>query len=88
MHLTATECNLLAELSVHAGRVFPYDDLLQRVWGVNHSGTPGVVRTQPTRLRRRLGEGGENPMCIFAEARVGYRMPVGEGQGQRVLQQI
>ena len=33
VQLTATEYNLVAELSIHAGRVVPYDDLLQRAWG-------------------------------------------------------
>ena len=31
MQLTATEYDLLAELSVYAGRVVPYDDKLRRV---------------------------------------------------------
>ena len=30
------------------------------------------------RLRRKLGEDGENPRYIFAEPRVGYRMGAGE----------
>ena len=33
-------------------------------------------------LRRKLGEDGENPRYIFAEPRVGYRMPEGEEQKQ------
>ena len=76
--LTATECILLVELSVHVGRVVTYDDLLRRVWGVNHSGTPRVICTHLVRLPRKLGEDAENPKYIFAEPRVGYRMAVGE----------
>ena len=30
------------------------------------------------RLRRKLGDDPNNPKCIFAEPRVGYRMPKGE----------
>ena len=52
--LKATEYNLLAELSIHAGPMVPYDDLL--------------------RLGRKLGEDAENPVYVFAEPRVGYRM--------------
>ena len=74
VQLTATEYNLLAELAVNAGRVVPYENLLRRVWGVNHSGTPRVIRTHPMRLRRKLGEDAENPTYVFAEPRVGYRM--------------
>ena len=34
------------------------------------------------RLRRKLGENADSPKYIFAEPRVGYRMPKGEPQEQ------
>ena len=74
VQLTATEYNLLAELSVHAGRVLTYEHLLRRVWGVNNSGSPRVIATHLMRLRRKLGEDADSPRYIFAEPRVGYRM--------------
>ena len=74
VQLTATEYNLLAELSVNAGRVLTYEHLLRRVWGVNNSGSPRVIATHLMRLRRKLGEDADNPRYIFAEPRVGYRM--------------
>ena len=37
-----------------------------------------VLRTHLMRLRRKLGEDAANPRHIFAEPRVGYRMPEGE----------
>jgi len=37
-----------------------------------------ALRTHLMRLRRKLGEEGANPKYIFAEQRVGYRMPKGE----------
>ena len=74
VQLTATEYNLLAELSVNAGRVLTYEHLLLRVWGVNNSGSPRVIATHLMRLRRKLGEDADNPRYIFAEPRVGYRM--------------
>ena len=74
VRLTAVEYNLLRELSVHAGRVLTHQHLLQRVWGKTQPETPRVLRTHLMRLRRKLGEDGENPRYIFAEPRVGYRM--------------
>ena len=41
VHLTATEYDLLVELSVNAGRVLTHDHLLQRVWGADHTGAGG-----------------------------------------------
>ena len=82
VRLTATEYGLLFELSVNAGRVLTHDDLLQRVWGLDHSGGRGTVRSCVKRLRRKLGEDANNPSYIFAEPSVGYRMAEGEGPGE------
>ena len=81
VRLTATEYGLLFELSVNAGRVLTHHDLLQRVWGLDHSGGRGTVRSCVKRLRRKLGEDANNPAYIFAEPRVGYRMGKGERTG-------
>ena len=53
VRLTANEYGLLFELSVNAGRVLTHDDLLQRVWGLDHSGGRGTVRSCVKRLRRK-----------------------------------
>ena len=74
VRLTAIEYDLLYELSVHAGQVLTHQRLLNRVWGRTDPGSPSVIRTHLMRLRRKLGEAGENPKYIFAEPRVGYRM--------------
>ena len=78
VHMTPTEYELLFELSVHAGRVLTFDALLDRVWGFGRSGNRGSVTTYVKRLRRKLGENADSPKYIFAEPRVGYRMPKGE----------
>ena len=74
VQLTATEYNLLFELSVNAGRVVTHDHILRRVWGPEKSGDIRTLRTHLRRLRRKIGEDGTNPTYIFAEPRVGYRM--------------
>ena len=82
MQLTATEYELLFELSANAGRVLTHDQLLQRVWGLTISGDARVIRSHLMRLRRKLGEDAASPKYIFAEPRVGYRMAKTETQGQ------
>ena len=77
VHLTPTEYDLLFELSVNAGRVSSFNALSDRVWGLARSGDRGSVRTYVKRLRRKLGEDAGNPKYVFAEPRVGYRMPKG-----------
>ena len=78
VQLTAAEYELLFELSVNAGRVLTHAQLLRRVWGLTSSGDVRVLRTLVRRLRRKLGDDASNPTYIFAEPRVGYRMPKGQ----------
>jgi len=80
--LTPIEFDLLAALSMEAGRVVPHDRLLRRVWSPGKPGNVRALRTQLMGLRRKLGEDAANPTYIFAEPRVGYRMPAGETSGE------
>ena len=76
--LTPTEFDLLAALSMEAGRVVPHDRLLRRVWSPGKPGNLRVLRTHLMHLRRKLGEDAKIPKYIFAEPRVVYQMPEGE----------
>ena len=42
----------------------------------------GSVCTYVKKLRRKMGDSGEDPRYIFAEPRVGYRMEKGEARGE------
>ena len=79
VRLTVKEYSLLFELSANAGRVLTHDQLLRRVWNPEKPGNVQVLRTHLRRLRHKLGDDAGNPTYIFAEPRVGYRMPKGEG---------
>lgn len=78
--LTAMQYQLLVELSVNAGRVLTYEQLLRRVW---HSETNDVrtMRTTISTIRRKLGDEADDPTYIFTEFGVGYKMPVAETLG-------
>ena len=77
VYLVAMEYRMLTELAANAGRVLTYDHLLERVWSGKGSGGLGPMRTIVNKLRRKLGEHGDNPTYIFTEPRVGYWMPAG-----------
>ena len=78
VQLTAKEYDILRALSTNAGRVLTHDQLLRRVWGGGKRGNVRTLRTHLRRLRKKLGEQARVPTYIFSEARVGYRMAVGE----------
>ena len=80
VELTATEYDMLFDLSVNAGRVLTHEHLLRRVWGPYNSGDAGLIRTVVKRLRRKLGDDAKNPRCILIQPRDGYRMPKAEGR--------
>ena len=85
VELTATEYDVLFELSVNSGRVLNHVHLLQRVWGPENSGDAGLVRTIVRRLRSKLGDAAVNPTYIFTVPRVGYRMARAEEAAEAML---
>ena len=83
VQLTATEYELLSDLSLNAGRVLSHNQLLRRVWGPNYSGDSQPVRTFVKNLRNKLGDDARNPTYIFTEPRIGYRMAKPGGKNPR-----
>lgn len=81
--LTPTEFDLLAALSMEAGRVVTHERLLRRVWSPGKPGNLRVLYPDLMHLRQKLGDDAANPTYIFAEPRVDYRMPNMEGEGKR-----
>ncbi|MDE2913623.1 MAG: response regulator transcription factor [Paracoccaceae bacterium] len=72
--LTPTEYELLRVLSLDAGRVMTYDTLLRRVWSGRHGADANLVRIVVRNLRRKLGDDAADPVWIFNQRGVGYRM--------------
>ena len=79
VEMTDIEYRTPAELSVNAGRVLTYEHLLRRVWRLEGDADLRPMRSVIRRLRRKLGDDGKDPIYIFTDLRVGYRMPKGEG---------
>ena len=72
--LTPTEYALLCELAANAGVALTFDQLMDRVWGLRHSGNRVNLRNYVKRLRDKLGDNSDSPRYIFPEPRIGYRM--------------
>ena len=82
--LTPTEFDLLVALSMEAGKVVPHERLLRRAWSPGKPGNLRVLRSHVKHLRDKLGDDARNPTYIFAEPRVGYRMPMGETSAEEL----
>ena len=72
--LTATEYEVLRVLSLSAERIATYDTLLREIWGRRGLGDARLVRAIIKRLRRKLGESGDDPSYVANVRGVGYRL--------------
>lgn len=72
--LTPTEYELLKILAVSAGKVVTQRQLLQQVWGEQHSESDShYLRVYIGHLRKKLEEDSTQPRFIVTEPGVGYR---------------
>ncbi len=71
IELTPREYALLEALIRTPGRAFSKDELLERVWGVEHEGDNGIVDRYVSYLRTKLEAAGE-PRLIQTLRGVGY----------------
>jgi two-component system KDP operon response regulator KdpE len=74
VHLTPIEYRLLATLAHHAGKVLTHRQLLQQVWGPNHTEAAHYLRVYMGQLRRKLEADPARPRYLLTELGVGYRL--------------
>ena len=73
VNLTATEFELLSELTHNAGLVLTHHELLTKVFGQGFNVKINYLRNIIQRLRQKLGDFTPSPQLILTEFRVGYR---------------
>lgn len=74
INLTSTEFELLDYLSKNPDQVFSRAQLLDGVWGYNHSGYEHTVNSHINRLRNKLEENCSDPQIIQTVWGVGYKL--------------
>ncbi len=74
VELTAKEFELLRVLSLNAGRVSTFDNLIRQLWGPYGLANHKLVRSLVKTLRRKIGDDAHAPRYIFNVRGVGYRM--------------
>lgn len=74
INLTSTEFELLEFLSKNPDQVFSRTQLLDGVWGYNHSGYEHTVNSHINRLRNKLEENCAEPKIIQTVWGVGYKL--------------
>lgn len=74
VHLTPNEYKLLQVLIKHAGRVVTQRQLLNEVWGPQHTEQSQYLRVYVAQLRRKLERDPARPRHLQTEPGVGYRL--------------
>lgn len=72
--LTRNEYKIVALLSRYAGRVMTYDSIIKAIWGPNVDSDNQILRVNMANIRRKIEQDPANPMYIFTQTGVGYRM--------------
>ena len=72
--LTQTEYNIVQLLSMHAGRVLTYTEIIKRIWGYTDSGSVKKLQVNMANIRKKFGEKPGENQYIINELGVGYRM--------------
>lgn len=73
LELTATEFDLLYHLMGHPNQVFSRSQLLESVWGYQHSGYEHTVNSHINRLRSKLEQNATEPQYVQTVWGVGYK---------------
>jgi DNA-binding response OmpR family regulator len=77
--LTRLEFDLLAYLADNLGRTVSWEELLQEVWKhhVPEQASQASIKSCVCRLRRKLGDDGQNPRYILNVWGIGYKLSEG-----------
>ena len=74
VRLTQTEYNIMAFLSVHAGKVLTYAAIIRAVWGYSDYGSVKKLQVNMKNIRKKMGVTPGEKRYIINELGVGYRM--------------
>lgn len=74
VHVTPIEFKLLTLMAKHAGKVLTHRQLLQEVWGPEHSEEVNYLRVFMAGLRRKLEVNSAQPRYLLTEQGIGYRL--------------
>lgn len=73
IELTGTEFDLLLYLARHPGMVFSRAQLLDNIWGYQHSGYEHTVNSHINRLRTKIEADASKPEYVLTVWGVGYK---------------
>lgn len=74
IHLTPIEYKIVSFLAKNSGRVMTYSAVMHNVWGPYTESDNKILRVNMANIRRKLEKNPAQPIYIYTEVGVGYRM--------------
>ncbi len=74
IHLTQIEYQLLTLLAENSGRVLTYHHLIRTIWGPYADSNNQILRVNMANIRRKIEQNPAQPVYVFTEIGIGYRM--------------
>jgi two-component system KDP operon response regulator KdpE len=74
IHLTQNEFRIVSLLAQNSGRVLTYDHLIAQIWGPYSENDNTILRVNMANIRRKIEPNPAEPIYLFTEIGVGYRM--------------
>ncbi|MEG0961631.1 MAG: response regulator transcription factor [Lachnospiraceae bacterium] len=74
IHLTPVEYKIVAFLAQNSGKVMTYSAVMNNVWGPYAESDNKILRVNMANIRRKLEKNPAEPVYIYTEVGVGYRM--------------
>lgn len=74
IHLTQNEFKIVSLLAKNSGKVLLYDRLIEHIWGPYSENDNTILRVNMANIRRKIEPNPAEPVYIFTEIGVGYRM--------------
>ncbi len=74
VHLTPIEYKIVVFLAQNSGKVMTYSAVMNNVWGPYSESDNKILRVNMANIRRKLEKNPAQPVYIFPEVGVGYRM--------------
>lgn len=74
IHLTQIEYKIVSYLAQNSGKVMTYAAIMSYIWGPYTDNNNRILRVNMANIRRKLEQNPAEPVYIFTEIGIGYRM--------------
>lgn len=74
IHLTQIEYQLLTLLAENSGKVLTYNFIMNAIWGPYIDTNNQILRVNMANIRRKIEANPAQPVYVFTEVGIGYRM--------------